>query len=271
MYYEELRPSEPLARYVKCYWALQVDDSSGGNEPETVLPDGSLEIVFNLADRFRRFHADGTIERQPRAIAVGQMRRFVKIQPTGKVDLFGVRFQTAGAYHFFKCSLNGLTDKIVELDAILENRCPDLEARIYSAGSTHARAAIVEGLLLSSLRYPRPNERVVEAVKQHISVNSGVVSIRQISKDLGVSQRQLERHFLELVGVSPKFYSRIIRLQSILYLGRSRMPGDMLALALDHGYYDQSHFVREFTEFAGKSPTAFLRDENRMAEAFIGS
>lgn len=271
MFYEEIRPSTPLARYIKCYWAMQFDDRAGGHKTETVLPDGTLEIVFNLADRFRRFHPDGRVELQPGTIIVGQMRRFVKIQPTGRVDLFGVRFHTAGAYHHFRCPLSELTDKIVEPRAIFGDLFRCLEQQILDARSTVDRVGIIEKLLLDSLRHPGPSEKVVEAVKDHISVNNGVVSIRETARYFGVSQRQLERHFLEMVGVSPKFYSRVIRLQSIISAFRGTDARDLLGLALRYGYYDQSHFVREFAEFSGKSPTTFMRDESRMAAAFIGS
>lgn len=272
MHYEEVQPSPPLARYIKCYWALSIDQlDTVGVEPETVLPDGNLEIVFNLADRFRRFHADGAIELQPQAIVVGQMKRFVKIQPTGKVELFGVRFRTAGAYHFFKCSLSLLTGRIVELDSILGRRHGHLEDRIHSAAATAERVSIIERLLLDSLSPPDSNEKVVEAVKDHIVLNDGIVSIHKTARQFGVSQRQLERHFKQMVGVSPKVYSRIVRLQGILAATEFHRSDDLSGLALRFGFYDQPHFVREFTELAGKSPTAFLRDENRMAEAFIGT
>lgn len=271
MQYTETPPSTSLDRYVKCYWTLTIDYLGCVGEPETVLPDGNLEVIFNLADRFRRFHADGKVELQPCAIVVGQMQRFVKLQPTGKVDLFGVRFQTAGAYHFFKCSLSGLTERIVELDSILDRSNRDLDAWIRSAQTTSDRIAIIEKLLLDSLKPPDSNERVVEAVKDYIVRNDGVVSIHKTARQFGVSQRQLERHFKQMVGVSPKLYSRIIRLQSIVAASQFQRSDNISDLVLRFGYYDQSHFVREFTEFAGKSPTAFLRDENRMAEAFIGT
>lgn len=268
MHYEEIVPSPHLRHLVKCFWALR-DDPVVGGPPETVLPDGSLEIIFNLADRFRRFHSDGQIETQPSAIVVGQMRKFIQIQPTGKVDLFGVRFETAGAYHFFRRPLSELTDHIVELDPLVQNGEKDLESRICDASGTSARVTIFEASLTRKLRSPTTAEHTVEGVKRQIHMKAGSASIRDMSRDLGVSQRQIERHFKQMVGVTPKFYSRIIRLQSIL---NSADPNsDMLELALSHGYYDQAHFIHEFTEFAGKSPTAFLRDENRMAEAFLNS
>ncbi len=268
MFYEEIRPSILLAKYVKCYWAMRFDGHHGGSDVETILPDGSLEIVFNLADRFRRFHADGAVEIQPRSIVVGQMRRFVRIQPTGNVDLFGVRFHTSGAYHYLKCSLRSLTDRIVEPDLIVGSTFRILEERMNVAGSTAARVDIIERLLLDSLPAAGSIEQVVEAVKDHINANNGVVSIRETARRFGVSQRQLERYFQDMVGVSPKFYSRVVRLQSITLASNMDGTADLADLALRHGYYDQSHFIREFAEFSGKSPSLFMREQGRISHAF---
>lgn len=271
MFYEEIQPQPFLRRYIKCFWALKIDGQLRVSEPETVLPDGSLEIVFNLADRFQRFHSDGRVEVQPHAIVVGQMRRSVRIQATGKVDLFGVRFQTLGAYHLFKCSLSELTEIIVELDQLLDRPVSGLFESIAVAETNASRISLIENLLLDSLRTPDSSERVVEAVKDHIHRNRGIISIHQTARDFGVSQRQLERHFKNMVGVSPKFYSRIIRMQNIVAASEFRESTALLDLALQFGYYDQSHFVREFTEFAGKSPTTFLREINPISDAFIGA
>jgi hypothetical protein len=121
MNYKEILPSPALRKYVKCFWTLEQFDKSFPNVSETILPDGSIEIVFNLADKFRRFHSNGKIEIQPSAIVVGQMRRAIRIEPLGKINLFGIRFQTIGAYHFFPFSLDELTDKIEYFGTLCEN------------------------------------------------------------------------------------------------------------------------------------------------------
>ncbi len=268
MHYEEILPAPHLRRHVKCFWALS-DNSLSGAPPETVLPDGTLEIIFNLADRFRRFHADGKIETQPGTIVVGQMPRFILIQPMGRIDLFGIRFQTEGAYHFLRRPLSDLTNKIGDFNCLVEPAERYVVSRMSEAPTTSARVQIFEELLNRKLRVPSSGESTVEAVKNRIHATAGSGSINQMSRDFGVSQRQLERHFKEMVGVSPKFYSRIVRLQSIL--NSAHTASDMLELALSHGYYDQSHFIHDFTEFTGKSPAVFMRDENRMADAFLGT
>src|SRR5688500_8015776 len=112
MQYRETLPSPRLAGFVKCYWTLEQGAFEAVKVPEPVVPDGCIEIIFNLADRFERLHGENRAETQPATLVAGQMRKSVLIRPTGHVRLFGVRFQPAGAFRFFRFSLSELTDRI---------------------------------------------------------------------------------------------------------------------------------------------------------------
>lgn len=270
MHYDEILPSPHLRKYIKCFWVLAQIDDSFPNSSETVLPDGLMEIVFNLADRFRRYYSNGKIEIQPTAIMVGQMRQAIQIEPLGKINLFGVRFQTIGAYHFFKFSMDELTDKIERLDSICDVDDRYLEEQINEALTTQERIAIIEKFLTKIIAKGKSVNKATEVAIGKIIQNSGLVSVNGIAKEVGISQRQLERHFLQKVGVSPKFFSRIIRLKNVLSALQSQQNQNLSDLALSFGYYDHAHFTHEFKEFAGKSPGEFLKTENRMSELFFG-
>jgi AraC-like DNA-binding protein len=268
MHYEEILPSPLLRKYVKCFWVLKKIDNSIPNTLETVLPDGTLEIVFNLADSFRRSYTDGRTEIQPRTILVGQMRQFIQIAPLGQIDLFGVRFQTIGAYHFFKFSLSEVTNQIQPLNLVLEKTDQYLEEQINEALNNRERISMIENFLTRKLSEKSHADQPTESVVENILQNQGMVSISQTAKEFGISQRQLERHFRQKIGVSPKFLCRIIRLQNLLNALRKSESKDFSQAAMSFGYYDQSHFIHEFREFAGASPTVFLKEENQMTELF---
>ena len=113
MHYLESAPSLRFAQLIKCFWSLEYQNCGVG-EPEPIVPDGCIEIVFNLADRFRRFIGNecGT---QPASLVAGQMKQCVLIAPTGDVRLFGIRFQSHGAVPFFRFDLSELANRIVPL------------------------------------------------------------------------------------------------------------------------------------------------------------
>lgn len=270
MRYSEIPPSPGLKRYVKCYWALEAShpDSAG---PEPVMPDGCIELIFNLAAPFRRYHANGDVETQPLSIVAGQMRSCAVIGPSGAIDLFGVRFRHAGASAFFSFPLNELTDRIIDLNFVLGRDGRETEEKLYAARTLTQRVAIVESVLFGLLAQNPGPDTIVEAATGMIVENMGLASIDRITAALGVNERRLERRFQRKSGISPKRFSRIIRFQNFLNTATAENGRNLLDTALSFGYYDQAHLIREFREFSGKTPLEFFEREHKLSEVFISA
>lgn len=244
------------------------DRAKAENTPEPILPDGCMEIVFDLADRFLRLYDSDKVERQPVTIVAGQIRRHILVQPTGRVELFGIRFHPAGAFPFFDFSLSELTDKTENIDSIWGSEGREIEARVSEAGSFGERVAIIELDLTKRLLANKKLDSAAVNAARIIVQNNGTMPIRSVANVLGVSERNLEREFKQKIGVSPKMFSRIMRFQQLLRSLEKSGSNGLLDRALEFGYYDQAHMVHEFSEFAGKSPTAFIEDSHRISEVF---
>lgn len=271
MRYTEIPPSRSLAKYVKCFWTLKADRSPGNGGPEPVMPDGCIELIFNLADPFRRFHPDGALEIQPRSIIAGQMRSFSLIEPSGAIDLFGARFQHSGAAPFFRFPLNELTENIPDLKLVWGRAGRDIEERIQDALSTSVRVELIENELLRLLGQNAPADGITGAAARLIVENGGSVRVENLAAALGINGRRLERRFQQYVGLSPKRFSKIIRFQNFLGAVSSGPERNILDTALSFGYYDQAHLIREFREFSGKTPAIFFGNEHRLSEVFINT
>jgi AraC-like DNA-binding protein len=180
---------------------------------ERILPDGCVELVFNLADPFRRFHANGKTEVQPRMLITGQMRSYALIQPSGRVMLWGIRFRPSGAFAFLHVPLQQLTDQIIEGAAVLEKWANELHERLGLAHSLHASIELIETALLQRLHERWQCDQLIEEAVRRILVSEGRVRVEQLFADLGLSGRQIERKFRIMVGLSPKMLARILRFQ----------------------------------------------------------
>jgi AraC-like DNA-binding protein len=97
----------------------------------------------------------------------------------------------------------------------------------------------------------------------------GRVSVDELASSTGLGPRQLERRFRERVGLGPKRFLKILRFQSVFRRGSSQAR-DWAEVALDCGYYDQSHFIRDFKSFTGASPDAFFAAESPLTMVFTG-
>lgn len=237
MEYQESVPRGPLRAYVRCVWTMR----SKGGGPERILPDGTCEIVLNRGDPFRH---EGRL--QPRAMVVGQMPRFMEIEPSGAVDLVGVRFRPGGLFPFLRAPMHELTGTWADLKDI------DRGLRLEDG---------VEEALLVRLR---PGNGAVAAAVAAIERGAG--RIDTIARDVGVHPRRLERMFRQEVGLPPKMLARIARFQGVL-----RGSGDWAAVAQACGYFDQAHLIRDFKEFAGETPAAYFARRHPMSDAFTGA
>lgn len=271
MQYSEIPPSSALRRYVKCYWTLSAPRHAGPATPEPVMPDGCIELIFNLADPFRRFHTEGDIETQPLSIVAGQMRSSAMIGPSGAIDLFGVRFRHAGAAPFFSFPMNELTDRIIDLKTVPGVEGRRTEERLNEACTLRERVNIIEDVLSQLLSNTAGPDVLVETASRMIAERGGTAPIDSILGALDVNERTLERRFRQNLGLSPKRFSRIIRFQNFLNASGLDANRNILDTALSFGYYDQAHLIREFREFSGKTPLAFFGRDHKLSEVFINA
>lgn len=270
MQYLEIQPSPRFADLVKCFWSLEYQNS-GADEPEPVVPDGCVEIIFNLSDRFRRYHANGDIETQSASLVAGQMQSSILIGPSGNVRLFGIRFRPTGAFPFFRFGMNDLADRIEPLDSVWGGEVASIEDRLSAAVSFEGQVAVAEAALAERFVEKNRVDPWLRNAVNLISTESGIKPVGVIAKEIGISERGLERRFRQSVGLTPKMFSRIVRFQRVLKSLETAAEPDIIDTALSFGYYDQSHLINDFRQFSGTTPTAFLERSHRMTEIFVSA
>lgn len=265
MLYREIEPTAGLRGHVNCIWIL---DHAPEPEPvpEKILPDGRAELIFNLGAPYRRVDEDGA-HGQPRSFAVGQIRRYLEVIPTGHVSMIGVRFQPTALHRLTGNSMSELTDRSVPIEDLGVPELVELEARLHDAPDWQTRVRLVEEHLLRLV--PRSVCHMSEALNL-IRRTHGRLDLGRVSKQIGVSARTLDRRFSAEVGLTPKLFSRQVRLQRVFeLLSRSPRPS-WSEVALASGCFDQAHLNREFQAFAGESPAAFLRSRHELSDHLTG-
>jgi AraC-like DNA-binding protein len=256
MRYHEIRPSADLAPFVSCFWELEADGNDVG---EPIFPDGCVEIVFHLGDRPRRV---AEAARQPRLMIVGQMTTAIRLEAAARIHAIGVRFTPAGARAWLASPVRELTGRIEDAAAVLPRPASRLQTAVEDAVTTSDRFGQIETALRTTLR-PSAIDRTVMRAVDVVSARHGCVTVDLLANISGMSARQLERRFLEAVGLPPKTFTRIVRFQRALEGLRAGVPPAVAAATA--GFADQSHLAREFRRFAG----APARDIDLARVAFI--
>ena len=255
--YSEYAVHEALAPFVKCIWSLESNGPVYDAPRERILPDSCVELVIHFEDPFRTHFAEGGTALQPRSFVVGQMRRFLEIEPTGRTGFIAVRFHAHGAYRFLSQSLREIADGVVDLRNVWKRSGDECTERVASARGPRDRLRVLQDSLLQSLRDNDRHDRTVDRCLEQINSTRGQVSIAQLAGELGISNRQLGRRFENAVGFSPKEFARLSRFLHAVRALSERTQNTLTETALECGYFDQAHFNHEFREFAGMTPGQF--------------
>jgi AraC-like DNA-binding protein len=263
MRYVEYAPSSRLASIVERFWLLE---GSASGAADAILPDGRVELIFHYGGPFWRHGVGPDPLRQPSSLLVGQMVAPVILAPEGRAGVAAIRLRPAAARAVLGFSLAEISGRFVDLVQILPSAAA-LEEELAEAGGDEARISALESWLRDARRgAPRPP---VEAAVSAILQSGGRVSIDALTTLAGTSARQLERQFQEDVGLPPKVFARIVRLQAALHRVRSGAP--LSEVALSCGYYDQAHMTRDFRQLAAMSPGVWRGYAGELAPLFVNA
>jgi len=265
--YQEFAPGAPLREHVECLWFLDADSAASPRDLERIVPDGCTELILHLGEPFERLTSRGA-ERQAAAFLVGQMPHFILLRPSRTVETVGVRFRPTGARRFFREKAAHLTGRFTALDELWNRASAErLRDRLHEAPSRAEQVRVLETALLGSFR-TRGEDRGVARAATFILGSGGRTSVALVARGAGLSERSLERRFQEELGLSPKAFSRIARLQSVLRsIGREARP-DWADVAAECSYFDQPHLIHDFRALTGETPAEFVRNQGRLSLNF---
>jgi AraC-like DNA-binding protein len=241
------RPAPFLAECLDAFWERR------GAGTARILPDGCMDFIFDLE--------------RGSAHVVGTMTRAKIVEGNAHSHRFGVRFHPGSATQFIDGHAGELTDRVVPLQEVTRGGWLSLPERVAEAATASARRAIVAEFLTSSRGRIRPLDARVRVATRLVRQHGGNIKIAALAAEVGVSERQLERLFQERLGVSPKHFARVLRLEQALHAVPAH-AGSQAELAVTCGYADESHLLREFQALADATP-AQLRAERVGTVGFV--
>jgi AraC-like DNA-binding protein len=247
-------PAPPLSDFVDQLWYYE-----GYAQPhakERLLPDGSMELVFNLKeDQMRVYENSGEPLAFRGSLLVGAHSKFFVIDTAEQATVVGVHFKPGGAFPFFKLPVGELQDEHVGLDTLWGSKAADLRDRLLEAPTPDAKFGILEQALLEQAAKPLVRHPAVAFALRQFRVTQNVSGV---TGQIGLSARRFIDVFNNQVGLTPKLFCRVRRFQEVLrHLGKNTQV-DWTRVALDCGYFDQPHFIHDFRAFSGINPTTYL-------------
>ncbi|MBA3873573.1 MAG: AraC family transcriptional regulator [Anaerolineae bacterium] len=269
MKYQEYPPHPLLADAVCCFWTSERDlrELQGSID---VLPDTYIEIIFNSgADQID--DGQSTIN-MPDCYVVGLLDKPFRLLGQSLLKTVAVRFYAWGFY-----PLVGIDLQREQIIQPLGGEWQVLALEIHDAlecDGEQAAINILQEHLLKQAYALQGRTNGVQNLSQVLYQQQGRAKINVVATDEFISQRQLERRFKALIGITPKALSRKLRFQQVRDELSQHPQTDLSTLAQDFGYADQAHLNREFKTFSNRTPGQFaaemhnIREELRFGVAF---
>jgi AraC-like DNA-binding protein len=260
------KPGPPLSNFVENLWLFE--GSGAGSAPDRILPTGTLELAINLRKNELKFHDVDHPENASRfsgAVLSGAHGHGFAPGDTEEVVIIGVHSKPGGAYPFLGQPAGELADIHVDLESLWGTAAVILRERLCEAKTSAERFCLLEDALLKRLCRGVEQHYAVQAALEMFGTNQGGPRVREAAEHVGLSQRRFIQAFKAEVGLTPKLFTRIQRFQRTRAFVHKDPSPDWPIAALDLGYFDQSHLIREFVEFSGLRPTDYL---NRLKNFF---
>jgi AraC-like DNA-binding protein len=263
MRYNEYKPPIELAPWIKLFWVFE----SRSNDPvlETIVADGFPELIVHFRSPFAELDRAGLFLKQSAAVACGQLTRPLVLRSSLDAGMIGIRFQPGGMAPFLSTSMQSLTDARVPAENLFVD-IDQLIEEILESSNDAQRVAACNRFLIRSIDFDRENIRVRRTLER-IMLTRGCISVESLATLMGTSRRSMELAFQKEVGISPKKYCRITRFRHLFDAVSNGQSVNWVRIALDSGFFDQSHLIRDFRQFAGDSPSSFLADQTSFAHS----
>lgn len=252
------RPAPQVQPFVREY--VGWEESYGVPLCRRELPTEVAPLILNFGDPFQ-FFAPGTTTRSTamRSFITGAYDTFQLVESAGSSGGVQVNLTLLGIRMLVGRPIEDLTNRAVAPEDVFGVFADELAARVHEAPGWDARFDCLDQALAARIANARVVPPAVQRAWAHIVESAGRASMQQVAADTGWSQRHFIRQFRHEIGVSPKVLARMLRFGRVLRRLRRDPRADLLAVALDAGYYDQSHLNRDVRAFAGITPGELVR------------
>lgn len=263
MIFEIHIPVSPLDKYIENI--VYYSGYSAEHLVDKLLPDGGIHLLMDMANKPSKLYHDMTLEsflEFDKCFISGQHRSYILIEANVS-SMMVTRFKPGGAYPFFNFPISHLNDKVVQLEPLVGGSVEMTRQQIMAEPDVSAKFRIIESYFLDCITNGVDENGSLTIALEELMNNPFKVTTKGLAEKAGISQKHLISLFEKKVGLTPKVLSRIFRFQQVIRKIEENGSIDWMDIALECGYYDQAHFIKDFSEFSGINPTKYpdLRGE----------
>lgn len=221
---------------------------------ERILPSGFTDVMISLSDETIQTYDDAGQHRVTSAVVGGPRSGFTIIDTSPQRAIVCVHFRAGGAVPFLPIPVHALRDVHVPLADVWGSSGAVVRERLLEQPTPEAALACMERVLLDHVYEPLAADAAVEWA---VVALQGGWRVRDVVAECGTTAKPFIRRFTERIGLPPKRFARIRRLQEMVTAIPASGSIDWARLAAEHGYCDQAHLIQDFRGLTGLRPTQY--------------
>lgn|GEM_PF-157754 len=262
----QILPPKELLPYIKHY--LFLESTTAHQKTLRLFSDGNTGMVFLLHQGCLSVNHSHYL---PSSFLYGQISHFQDLVLAERTSFIIIVFQPNGLYQLLNISARELRDQIVDTRDVFGQSATRLHEALMQCGQSTDKIQTLNTFfyeLMSQRKFS--SHTLLSSVLRHINHHKGLLTVEQLVRYTGYTERHMERIFAEQVGMSPKKFTNIVQLHAFLKLLRSKSDTTSLTtICHESGYFDQSHLIRAFKKYTGITPSEYLNGTSRLAINFM--
>ena len=272
MIFKLVPPSPLLNRYVRHYQLIHFTFAGADEKPVKPYPPRPEQcIIFYPRDLMSiEYQATQKKVHLPRSIVAGQVITRQNLHLGNDHMVFKIVFYPGALFHFTNLPLTHITDENVDAESIFSKEMRLLNDRLSGIPDFKTMVDQVEEFLLKALHRSNAGSDSIDAIAKILLREPDRFSMKWLAKESCFSLRQFERNFNQRIGVSPKLFARISRFDKAFRLKDKNPRMDWLRIAMETGYHDYQHLVKDFKNFADVLPNSLIQEEALSPDRYFG-
>lgn len=257
---KQYAPADSLKPYIEYYWEGTFVGSPSAAFHHQVIPTGYIDFILHFSDARCEVKTGSDWQGSSRFYLSGFWTTPFWVQFWDTVVTFNIRFKPEALFILLNLPASELLNRPNNLEEVFGSHFNTFFLQLEAVKTVEEKIQLADQFFLKKLSGSKKNNSYLQLASEIIRLQRCEISVERLSDEVCISSRQLEREFKNKLGISPKTYMRITRINMVQELVTNNPTLNQSQLAYLAGYSDQAHFIKDFKKLTGVLPSGLVSD-----------